>query len=239
MLRQLASDVNLSEEEELRRLEGGRPGWSAGAAAAEWDAELDAELEIEAAMAQEEEPLLLLSEDEEDTAPAPPPSAAPARHRPPASFGGVPREASAAAPPAQRPRDVHRAALKPLGAAHARRPQPTAQPTAQPTVKALRCLVGGSHPSLTTHAPENMVDAAGPGPPDRGGGDRGGGVRGGGGRAEVERFSGLRLAAGRALGDQALRALFEDRGCRVLTLANVTRTLTLTPTPTPTPTPTV
>ena len=58
MLRQLASDVNLSEEEELRRLEGGRPGWSASAAAAEWDAELDAELEIEAAMAQEEEPLL-------------------------------------------------------------------------------------------------------------------------------------------------------------------------------------
>ena len=54
MLRQLASDVNLSEEEELRRLEGGRPGWSAGAAAAEWDAELDAELEIEAAMTQEE-----------------------------------------------------------------------------------------------------------------------------------------------------------------------------------------
>lgn len=31
MLRQLASDVNLSEEEGLRRLEGGRPGWSAGA----------------------------------------------------------------------------------------------------------------------------------------------------------------------------------------------------------------
>ena len=31
-MRQLASDVNLSEEEELRRLEGGRPGRSAGAA---------------------------------------------------------------------------------------------------------------------------------------------------------------------------------------------------------------
>jgi len=51
MLRQLASDVNLSEEEELRWLEGGRPGWSAGAAAAEWDAELDAEAATAAAAA--------------------------------------------------------------------------------------------------------------------------------------------------------------------------------------------
>ena len=199
MLRQLASDVNLSEEEELRRLEGGRPGWSAGAAA-EWDAELDAELEIEAAIADEEEPLLLISEDEEYTAPAPPPSAAPAHHRPPASFGGGPREASAPAPPAH-----HRPALKPLGAAHAPRPQPA--------VKALRCLKGGAVPSLTTHAAENMTTAAArPVPFARGAG---------GGRAEVETFSGLRLAGGRALGDQALRALFEERGCRVLSLANV------------------
>ena len=203
MLRQLASDVNLSEEEELRRLEGGRPGWSAGwsaGAAAERDAELDAELEIEAAIADEEEPLLLLSEDEEDSTPAPPPSAAPAHHRPPASFGGGPREASAPAPAAH-----HRPALKPLGAAHAPRPPPAA--------KALRSLTGGSLPSLTTHAPENMSAAAArPAPFARGGG---------GGRAEVETFSRLRLAGGRALGDQALRALFEERGCRVLSLANV------------------
>ena len=197
MLRQLASDVNLSEEEELRRLEGGRPGWSAGAA--ERDAELDAELEIEKAIADEEEPLPQLSEDEEYTAPAPPPSAAPAHHRPPASFGGGPREASAPAPPAH-----HRPALKLLGAAHAPRPQPA--------VKALRCLTGGALPSLTTHAAENMATAAARPVPF---------ARGGGGRAEVETFSGLRLAGGRALGDQALRALFEERGCRVLSLANV------------------
>ena len=182
MLQQLASDVNLSEEEELRRLEGGRPGWSAGAAT-ERDAELDAELEIEKAIADEEEPLPQLSEDEEYTAPAPPPSAAPAHHRPPASFGGGPREASAP---------------------HAPRPQPA--------VKALRCLTGGALPSLTTHAAENMTIAAARPVPF---------ARGGGGRAEVETFSGLRLAGGRALGDQALRALFEERGCRVLSLANV------------------
>ena len=161
MLRQLASDVNLSEEEELRRLEGGRPRWSAGAAAerhAERDAELDAELEIEAAIAEEEEPLLLLSEDEEDSAPAVPPSAAPAHHRPPASFAGGPREASAPGPPAR-----HRPALNPLGAAHAPRPQPV--------VKALRCLTEGSLPSLTTHAAENMTTAAArPAPSARGGG---------------------------------------------------------------------
>ena len=161
MLRQLASDVNLSEEEELRRLEGGRPGWSAGAAAerhAERDAELDAELEIEAAIAEEEEPLLLLSEDEEDSAPAVPPSAAPAHHRPTASFAGGPREASAPGPPAR-----HRPALNPLGAAHAPRPQPV--------VKALRCLTEGSLPSLTTHAAENMTTAAArPAPSARGGG---------------------------------------------------------------------
>ena len=198
MLRQLASDVNLSEEEELRRLEGGRPGWSADAAA-ERDAELDAELEIEAAIADEVGAAAAALGGREYTAPAPPPSAAPAHHRPPASFGGGSREASAPAPPAH-----HRPALKPLGAAHAPRPQPA--------VKALRCLKGGAVPSLTTHAAENMTTAAARPVPF---------ARGGGGRAEVETFSGLRLAGGRALGDQALRALFEERGCRVLSLANV------------------
>ena len=159
MLRQLASDVNLNEEEELRRLEGGRPSWSAGAAA-----EPDAELQIEQAIADEEEPLLLLSEDEDYPAPALPPNAA-------------------SVPPA-------RPALKPLTAAHAPRPQPAA--------KALRSLCGSALPSLTTHAAENMTTAAArparPAPFLRGGE-----------RAEVETFSGLRLVAGRALGDQALR----------------------------------
>ena len=174
MLRQLASDVNLSEEAELRRLEGGRPDWAKAAeddAArdAELDAELDAERSIEASIAEEEEPLLLLSEDEED-------------------YAAVVLPPKAAAVPPARP------ALKPLGAAHAPRPQHST-PMASG---------GGSGAQSVAARPAAFAR--------------------GGERAEVESFSRLRLAGGRALGDQALRSLFEDKACRVLSLANVRRT---------------
>ena len=156
-IRQLQSDVNLREEDELRRLESGCPGGWAGDDDP-WDEEAELAIEAQIAQEEEEEELVLLSDDEDE-----PPAAAPAKP---------------AGPPS-----VARAAPKPL-----HQPAGPRQPAAAPKP-----------------APAPTAAAGG----------------GGGERAEVETFSGLRLRGGRALGAQALRALFEQRGCRVLTLANV------------------